>query len=551
MTARGRRKVVRYPFANMRDTMYYDRLGVLRRLRVFNTAPSTGGTPQNRFNVTMRQDTVDLAGRPLYRQVTCDSMIASDTTPGAPCGSWQRYRTATRYNRVGELVIQSGQAYPDDPTDSSLYNYDASGNRVQSYSLLGGGHHGTFLYPDSSNRVSANADTSGLGAGTNTVYKYDLSGSRIADSVVNHRQRQFYQYDAAERMAGMVQISPTTDTFADTLRNGNTCHYDPDGRRYKGCGVNSVAFSGDNVTREQEGDWWYVTGPGLDEPILVVKRMLTGSDTLLDALYPVVSAGNGQLVAIADTNGELQGGTINSEAYQVGFWNSSGLTGHAQTFNPRRQSTPGPIDTISTFRTRQYDPATGVWLQEDPIGIAGGVNLYQYNGNDPNSYSDPFGTCPPNDDNIKDCTDDDLGNAWRTLNQSKAGRRVINDYVKSKPTVDTAGSKCPAGTHSCTDTTRTSVHVTGTSVEIAVRLAHEIVHVLGHYINGTSDYVKHEEGPAWGRALQVYKELSPADQQSVPEYGRINAAWESNRGAVMRELACEIVRPRGKTCGHQ
>ena len=61
---------------------------------------------------------------------------------------------------------------------------------------------------------------------------------------------------------------------------------------------------------------------------------------------------------------------------------------------PRRWATPGQSDTISTFRTRQYDPATGVWLQEDPVGLAGGINLYRYNGNDPNSFSDPFGLCP-------------------------------------------------------------------------------------------------------------------------------------------------------------
>ncbi|MGH7615424.1 MAG: RHS repeat-associated core domain-containing protein [Gemmatimonadales bacterium] len=33
----------------------------------------------------------------------------------------------------------------------------------------------------------------------------------------------------------------------------------------------------------------------------------------------------------------------------------------------------------------------GRWTQEDPIGVAGGLNLYGYVGNNPLAYTDPFG----------------------------------------------------------------------------------------------------------------------------------------------------------------
>jgi len=34
-------------------------------------------------------------------------------------------------------------------------------------------------------------------------------------------------------------------------------------------------------------------------------------------------------------------------------------------------------------------------LTQDPIGLAGGVNLYAYAANNPVAYSDPFGLCEP------------------------------------------------------------------------------------------------------------------------------------------------------------
>jgi RHS repeat-associated protein len=45
-------------------------------------------------------------------------------------------------------------------------------------------------------------------------------------------------------------------------------------------------------------------------------------------------------------------------------------------------------------RNRGYDPKTGRFTQEDPIGLAGGLNLYGFANGDPVNFSDPFGLCP-------------------------------------------------------------------------------------------------------------------------------------------------------------
>lgn len=50
---------------------------------------------------------------------------------------------------------------------------------------------------------------------------------------------------------------------------------------------------------------------------------------------------------------------------------------------------------LEYMRNRYYDPHTGRFTQEDPIGLAGGLNLYGFAGGDPVNFSDPFGLCPP------------------------------------------------------------------------------------------------------------------------------------------------------------
>ncbi len=68
-----------------------------------------------------------------------------------------------------------------------------------------------------------------------------------------------------------------------------------------------------------------------------------------------------------------QGGSMNTE------------TGYAGA------STPNASGGFIYLRNRWYDPKTGRFLTQDPIGLAGGVNLYSYAGNNPVAYSDPFG----------------------------------------------------------------------------------------------------------------------------------------------------------------
>ncbi|RIK62178.1 MAG: hypothetical protein DCC65_17945 [Planctomycetota bacterium] len=77
-------------------------------------------------------------------------------------------------------------------------------------------------------------------------------------------------------------------------------------------------------------------------------------------------------------------GSIGATRYQY-----AGAWGY-QTF-PEHTGQPGDEIPFIHVGHRWYDPATGRFLQRDPIGIRGGINLYAYAGAHPSSAVDPSG----------------------------------------------------------------------------------------------------------------------------------------------------------------
>jgi RHS repeat-associated protein len=70
--------------------------------------------------------------------------------------------------------------------------------------------------------------------------------------------------------------------------------------------------------------------------------------------------------------------------------NPSGLG--ALTVNPRFPGQYFDVETgLSYNYFRDYDPAVGRYVQSDPIGLAGGINLYAYVENAPTMYTDSEG----------------------------------------------------------------------------------------------------------------------------------------------------------------
>ena len=175
----------------------------------------------------------------------------------------------------------------------------------------------------------------------------------------------------------------------------NDCQYDADGQLAAGCdGAPWLAFDGANVSGVLLAGgkgWTFFHGPGLDAPLMGYYRPTTG----LSRILYWVTDGAGRELAVADSAGLRQAG---DQANDIGTWRYAGGIANSYTFASDRQGNAN-VPGLSFFRNRVYDQQTGRWLQEDPIGVAGGLNLYQFNGNNPVAYTDPFGLCPPKDSN--------------------------------------------------------------------------------------------------------------------------------------------------------
>jgi RHS repeat-associated protein len=95
--------------------------------------------------------------------------------------------------------------------------------------------------------------------------------------------------------------------------------------------------------------------------------------------------------AAADANGA----TIWTWAYAANAFGEQQATSNGFVLNLR---SPGQyFDAESGLNynvNRDYEAATGRYIQSDPIGLAGRLNMYAYVGNKPLGYIDPLGLAP-------------------------------------------------------------------------------------------------------------------------------------------------------------
>lgn len=301
---------------------------------------TVGGT-QGRFVV------YDSLGR--FQQGADSSVSSGSPPPGCPDGVY------------GSLICHTQMTWQYVANTLAVDTFDLVGNRTSK-----GGTYGT------GNRITAF---------NGCTYLTDAAGSdsvrTCGDTVTT------FTWNREGQLTGLEVTGQPTQTF----------EYDAFGRLVKrtvGSTASHFLWDGDALLAELGSDGTTVTAeysyyPGLDR----LHAMIVGGTR-----YYAHADGLGNVIALIDEMGDVK------RTLQYDDWGQlSGSTDPAGTFGHKDRARwkgalwVGPEAEVYYMRHRWYEPRTGRFLSEDPVGLAGGINPYVYANNDPVNGRDPRGLC--------------------------------------------------------------------------------------------------------------------------------------------------------------
>jgi RHS repeat-associated protein len=231
------------------------------------------------------------------------------------------------------------------------------------------------------NRITSSSYTAGLM--TSSQYTLDTIFPNSPHYQI-YQRKESYRYDALGRRVWVELVRDTNCTTHDV---------DSDCSNY----VRRVTWDGSQILHETQvaadtgkfdailegGSVTYVHGGTIDQPL----EVYTASTNLI---LPYTNW-HGQFV-----RGTCVGGGCSGVQYPLAdasaYDDIQGGVAQGTWFGTLIK---GQLDAsgYEYKRNRYYNPSTGRFNQEDPIGLAGGLNVYGYASGDPANYSDPFGLC--------------------------------------------------------------------------------------------------------------------------------------------------------------
>jgi len=340
--------------------------------------------------------------------------------------------------RLSKLTNASGQ-------NIVTYTYDAVGRL--SKETNGNGTYTNYTYDTASQLTSIINYRSNGAINSSYTYIYDNLGRR--NSVTTLEGKTTYGYDASGQLISVTlptgrKIEYTYDGAGNRISvkdNGVTTTYNTNNlNQYNKVGTNNYTYDKDgNLVSKTEGGKTYTYTYDTENRLIGIT---SGADTWsyeYDALgNRTASIKNGQRTeylldptGLGDVVGEYSGTSLvarythglglasrtdgsNATSYYdtdaigsvVGLSNAAGTYANKYSYLPfgedlsKTETVANPFEYVGEFgvmdegngldfmRARFYTPSEGRFINRDPIGQNGGVNLYAYVINNPNNFVD-------------------------------------------------------------------------------------------------------------------------------------------------------------------
>jgi RHS repeat-associated protein len=258
------------------------------------------------------------------------------------------------------------------------YNYDAVHNRIASQH-----QPGSWNYNQNNQLLQWGTDND------KTSYTYNKLGHTGQETMIQNgitaKQRSYY-YNAAERLTEVKENGTPIAQY----------HYDPFGRRISKT-VNGETthfqYSDEGLIAEYNQNGTIIKAYGWE------PRRMWSTNPLWQAepsgsqksFYFYHNDHLGTSRKLTDKSGKISW-VMQAEA----FGNTTPKTDNTITNNLRFPGQYFDEETQTHYNYfRDYNPTTGRYLQSDPIGLNGGINIYAYVEGDPVDYSDSMGLRTP------------------------------------------------------------------------------------------------------------------------------------------------------------
>ena len=265
-------------------------------------------------------------------------------------------RTGVTSNYTYDAIYELTKVTQGTNTTES-YTFDPVGNRLSSLGVS------PYNYNTSNEIIST----------PSTTYTYDNNGNTLTSTTGSNTTS--YIWDFENRLSSVtLPGSGGTVSFK----------YDPFGRRIEKATSSTTsiyAYDGDNLIEEASSTGTaaarYAMGLYIDEPLAILQGATTD-------YYQI--DGLGSITSLSNSSG------ANAETYTYDSFGN--LTASTGSLTNRYRYTGREFDSETSlyyYRARYYDPATGRFVSEDPIGFIGGINFYTYVVNNPVIFVDANG----------------------------------------------------------------------------------------------------------------------------------------------------------------